>query len=271
MWTNPRTPANRILHHNRFTSQGRRGYRADSTAPRRRPRRRASDFRPTLCALESRQLLSTVTFRQGHDDAGQLDRHLRHRKATTSPARPPASPPTPPSASPATRPTTWTCQHHRRPRPPDSRRRRRRRHRLVRAATSFAITVDLTDGQAHDLALYAVDWTDAGRSEQIQITNASTGAVLDTETISSFVGGGVPGLGRQRRRRDHGHEPGRGQTPSSAACSSTRPTRQRPPSHVPSKDTTTQGNWIGDLRHPGLQHRRRHAQLSLLRHRHRLR
>jgi hypothetical protein len=57
------------------------------------------------------------------------------------------------------------------------------------SSTSFTVTIDLTDGQAHDIALYAVDWDDHGRSEQIQITNASTGAVLDTETLSSFTGG----------------------------------------------------------------------------------
>ncbi len=57
------------------------------------------------------------------------------------------------------------------------------------SATSFTIDVDLTDGQVHDLALYAVDWENAGRSEQIQLINAGTGGVLDTETISSFHGG----------------------------------------------------------------------------------
>ena len=49
--------------------------------------------------------------------------------------------------------------------------------------------VNLTDGQAHDVALYAVDWDNQGRSEQIQIASAATGAVLDTETLSSFSGG----------------------------------------------------------------------------------
>ena len=49
--------------------------------------------------------------------------------------------------------------------------------------------VSLTDGQAHDIALYAVDWDNQGRSEQIQITSAATGAVLDTETLSHFTGG----------------------------------------------------------------------------------
>jgi hypothetical protein len=57
------------------------------------------------------------------------------------------------------------------------------------ATSSFTVDVNFTDGQAHDIALYAVDFDENGRSEQIQIINASTGAVLSTETISSFVEG----------------------------------------------------------------------------------
>jgi hypothetical protein len=57
------------------------------------------------------------------------------------------------------------------------------------ATTSFSINVNFTDGQTHDLALYALDYDNQGRKEQIQITNATTGAVLDTETISSFTTG----------------------------------------------------------------------------------
>ena len=41
----------------------------------------------------------------------------------------------------------------------------------------------------HDLELYAVDWDNAGRSERVQIIDPGTGAVLDTETLSSFKGG----------------------------------------------------------------------------------
>ena len=57
------------------------------------------------------------------------------------------------------------------------------------SASSFTIDVGLTDGQVHDLALYAVDWDQKGRSELIQVINAATGHVLDTEMISSFAGG----------------------------------------------------------------------------------
>jgi hypothetical protein len=57
------------------------------------------------------------------------------------------------------------------------------------SSSSFTIDVNLTDGQVHDLALYAVDWDSAGRNEQIQVIDATSGAVLDTETLSSFSGG----------------------------------------------------------------------------------
>ena len=57
----------------------------------------------------------------------------------------------------------------------------------IRQPTS--INLGLTDGQTHDIALYACDYDNLGCSEQIQITNAATGTILDTETISSFSGG----------------------------------------------------------------------------------
>ena len=57
------------------------------------------------------------------------------------------------------------------------------------SATSFTVDVNLTDGQAHDLELYFLDWDNGGRAEQVQISDATTGTVLDTETISSFTSG----------------------------------------------------------------------------------
>ena len=49
--------------------------------------------------------------------------------------------------------------------------------------------VNLTDGQQHGLELYFVDWVSTSRAEQVQISNAATGAVLNTQTISSFHSG----------------------------------------------------------------------------------
>ena len=57
------------------------------------------------------------------------------------------------------------------------------------ASTRFTIDVNLTDGQAHQIALYALDWDQRRRTEKITISDATTGSVLDTETLSSFSGG----------------------------------------------------------------------------------
>ena len=57
------------------------------------------------------------------------------------------------------------------------------------SGSSFTVDVNLTDGQTHDITLYALDYDYYGRNEQIQITSAATGAVLSTETISNFSGG----------------------------------------------------------------------------------
>ena len=57
------------------------------------------------------------------------------------------------------------------------------------SATSFTVNVNLADGQTHYLELYFLDWDNKGRSEQVEISNATTGTVLATETISSFSSG----------------------------------------------------------------------------------
>jgi hypothetical protein len=59
------------------------------------------------------------------------------------------------------------------------------------AAGSFSIDVHLTDGQAHRLAVYALDWDNylGGRSERLDLVDDGTGAVLDSRTIGSFQGG----------------------------------------------------------------------------------
>ncbi len=57
------------------------------------------------------------------------------------------------------------------------------------SASSFVIDVDLTDGAVHPISLYALDFDSQGRSEQFTVSDASTGTVLDTRTISNFSGG----------------------------------------------------------------------------------
>jgi RHS repeat-associated protein len=57
------------------------------------------------------------------------------------------------------------------------------------SATQFTIDVDLTDGLAHEVGLYALDWDTTDRAERIDVVDAATGAVIDSRTVSSFNGG----------------------------------------------------------------------------------
>jgi hypothetical protein len=51
------------------------------------------------------------------------------------------------------------------------------------------VDVNLTDGQTHDLELYFLDWDKVARSEIVTISNATTGALISTKTVSSFQSG----------------------------------------------------------------------------------
>jgi hypothetical protein len=53
-------------------------------------------------------------------------------------------------------------------------------------ASSFTVNVDLTDGNAHRIALYLLDWDSTARSETIAILDAVSNAVLYTGTFSGF-------------------------------------------------------------------------------------
>jgi hypothetical protein len=55
--------------------------------------------------------------------------------------------------------------------------------------TSFTVDVNLGDGKAHGLELYFDDWDNKGRAETVQISDAASGAVLSTQSISSFQSG----------------------------------------------------------------------------------
>jgi subtilisin family serine protease len=57
------------------------------------------------------------------------------------------------------------------------------------SASSFDIDINISDGQSHDVALYAFDFDTNARSQRMDVLDASTGAVLDTRTISSFNAG----------------------------------------------------------------------------------
>jgi hypothetical protein len=54
---------------------------------------------------------------------------------------------------------------------------------------TFTFDVNLTDGNPHQFALYALDWDAVGRTQTIQIVDANTNAVLDTRTLTGFNNG----------------------------------------------------------------------------------
>ena len=59
------------------------------------------------------------------------------------------------------------------------------------SASTFSFDVNLTDGNTHQIAVYALDWDNyqGGRAETVQIADASTGTVLDSRNIASFTTG----------------------------------------------------------------------------------
>jgi hypothetical protein len=57
------------------------------------------------------------------------------------------------------------------------------------APTTFSIAVNVSDGQPHRLALYMLDWDRQNRKQRIDIVDATTGAVLDTRTVTAFDNG----------------------------------------------------------------------------------
>lgn len=54
---------------------------------------------------------------------------------------------------------------------------------------SFTIGINLTDGGTHQIGVYCLDWDNQSRVETINILNPTTGAVLDSHTVSSFNNG----------------------------------------------------------------------------------
>jgi subtilisin family serine protease len=108
--------------------------------------------------------------------------------------------------------------------------------------SSFTIDMNLGDGQAHDLALYAVDWDNGGRQEQIQVIDPATGKVLDTESLASFSGGAY----LQWKVSGHVQIRVTGLAGPNAVVSGLflDPTGAGTASFV-KKDTTTQGTWVG--------------------------
>lgn len=54
---------------------------------------------------------------------------------------------------------------------------------------TFTIDVTITDGNAHEVTLYLLDWDRANRAQRIDVVDAATGKVLDTRTANGFSDG----------------------------------------------------------------------------------
>jgi ELWxxDGT repeat protein len=54
---------------------------------------------------------------------------------------------------------------------------------------AFTMGLNLTDGKTHKVAIYVLDYDYQHRAETIQITDAITGNLLDSENVSNFTGG----------------------------------------------------------------------------------
>ena len=115
------------------------------------------------------------------------------------------------------------------------------------SGTNFTVDVELTGVQMDDLELYFLDSDGTSRAEQVTLSNAFTGAVLDTETISSFHSGvylnwEVSGNVLITITKLSG---------ANAVLSGlfldppTTPTTPTTTATFINRDTTTEGNWIG--------------------------
>jgi hypothetical protein len=56
------------------------------------------------------------------------------------------------------------------------------------ASAPLGIKVQFSDGNAHRVALYMLDWSYSARSQRVDVLDAD-GKVLDTQTVSAFTNG----------------------------------------------------------------------------------
>jgi fibronectin type 3 domain-containing protein len=57
------------------------------------------------------------------------------------------------------------------------------------SGTTFNVDLSITDGQAHQVAFYLLDWDSTSRAEEIDVVDLETGETLDREMASSFQDG----------------------------------------------------------------------------------
>jgi hypothetical protein len=47
----------------------------------------------------------------------------------------------------------------------------------------------VTDGKAHRVAVYCLDYSSYGRKQNVDVINAASGALLNRQAVSNFVNG----------------------------------------------------------------------------------
>jgi hypothetical protein len=54
---------------------------------------------------------------------------------------------------------------------------------------TFSIDIKVTDGQTHQVGVYALDWGTQTRAQRVDVRDGVTGALLDSRPMSAFWGG----------------------------------------------------------------------------------
>ena len=109
----------------------------------------------------------------------------------------------------------------------------------------FTVDINLTDGQSHTVSLYALDWDSNSRSERVDVIDPNSGAVLDSQTLSSFNGGTYLSWSLKGHVQLRFTTLGGANAVVSGIFFGTPATPPSPSATFISSDTTTQGNWQG--------------------------
>jgi len=118
------------------------------------------------------------------------------------------------------------------------------------SATQFTLDLNLTDGNAHRIALYLLDYDSQGRAETVSVMNPANGQVLATQAVSNFSGGeylvfDVTGHVQLQFTGTAGPNAVLSGLFFGAPGSPSLPASSSPAAAFVATDTTTQGNWQG--------------------------
>jgi hypothetical protein len=111
-------------------------------------------------------------------------------------------------------------------------------------SSSFLFDVNLTDGAQHQVAFYALDYDSAGRAQRMDVLDGTTGAVLDTRTMSGFASGQYMVWNLQGHVQIKLTLQGGNNVVTSALFFDTAGQTTNGTGAFVKQDTTTQGSWL---------------------------